>query len=415
MSYQWRKVRQQLNARDVNHNAIEEDLRRIADSCYGPIVAPLSREPVCLLGGKRSGLEAAFIKMYYPGATIFILASDRPQEMSEYTYIRNISDLRDLLPVASGRAIDFCRIDEVYFTDTLISELQASGLKINYLCGAFLSTVRTPYQLHRDLSAISEMFYIRRLWDDFSLAKTEPETRNYVSVIVPAYGVEKYLPQCLHSLTNQTIRNIEIIVVNDGAKDRSGQVADDWAAKHPDVIKVIHKKNGGCASARNAGLDAATGYYVGFVDGDDWVSPHMFEDLVNAVLPGFKDIGQCGYVEAYEEGGSCKRFGHEPMSDTISFPFETSYKPDYILNAPSIWRRIYRRQFLLRNDLHFNSELKRFDDLPFAYLTLSLASSVTIIPEAHYYYRMGRPGQDISLMTSDYLSISIYSIISMKS
>lgn len=186
MLYHWRKIAGPLYTRGVDRGLVDDDLRRIADSCYGPITAPLSPQPVCLLAGERSGLEAAFIKAHYPGATIFILGHGEHEEPDEYTYVRNIRELKDLLSTAPSGVIDFCRIDEVYFTDALVTELLAAGLKINYLCGIFLSTVRTPYQLHRDLSAISGTFYIRRSWGADILSKSEPEIRKYVSVVVPA-------------------------------------------------------------------------------------------------------------------------------------------------------------------------------------------------------------------------------------
>ena len=90
-----------------------------------------------------------------------------------------------------------------------------------------------------------------------------------VSVIVAVYNIEEYLPRCVDSILAQTYRNLEIILVDDGSKDQSGSICDSYAEKDR-RIKVIHKKNGGLSDARNAGMDAATGEYIGFVDGDDW-------------------------------------------------------------------------------------------------------------------------------------------------
>ena len=101
-----------------------------------------------------------------------------------------------------------------------------------------------------------------------------------VSIIVPCWGVEKYLDRCVESLVNQTLTDIEIILVDDGSTDNCPAMCDRWAEKDS-RIKVIHKENGGLSSARNAGLDACTGDYIGFVDSDDWIEPDMYEYLLN--------------------------------------------------------------------------------------------------------------------------------------
>ncbi len=390
--YHWKKVAQTLEKHGIEKSLLGSDLRRIADSFYGPITSPSTPQPRCLIVGDRSGLETAFIKENYPLARIFVLDLARSQRSTGVIYIDSLAALRDHI---GDESIDFCRVDETWLTDELINSLLKSCIKIRYLAGAAQGLFRSAYQLHRDLSLIAEKFHVHLIRDGGSLSSSNHHSSPYVSVIVPAYGVEKYLPQCLESLCKQTLDEIEIIVVDDGAKDRSGEIADHWAASYPGKLKVIHKANGGCASARNAGLQVASGLYVGFVDGDDWVSPNMFEDLITAVLPGMKDVGQCGFVKAYEEGGEAEIVS-EPPFGAISFPYETSHKPDYINNAPQIWRRIYRRNFLEKYEIDFNENLKRFDDLPFNYLALSLATSVVVIPEAHYFYRLGRPGQDVS-------------------
>lgn len=109
-----------------------------------------------------------------------------------------------------------------------------------------------------------------------------------LSVIVPVYNMEKCLEKCVQSITNQTYRNMEIILVNDGSKDNSGEICDRLA-KADGRIKVIHKVNGGLSSARNAGLDAASGEYYGFVDSDDYIEPNMYETLMQCL---------CDYPEA---------------------------------------------------------------------------------------------------------------------
>ena len=100
-----------------------------------------------------------------------------------------------------------------------------------------------------------------------------------ISVIVPVYNVEKYLPRCVDSILSQTYENLEILLVDDGAKDSSGRICDEYAGKDPRV-RVIHKENGGLSSARNAGIDAATGEYLAFVDSDDWIEPETYAHML---------------------------------------------------------------------------------------------------------------------------------------
>ena len=102
-----------------------------------------------------------------------------------------------------------------------------------------------------------------------------------VSIIVPVYNVENYLAKCLDSLISQTLQNIEILVVNDGSKDNSEQIIQDYAQKFPEKIKAFNKENGGLSDARNFGIDRASGDYLGFVDSDDYVTSTMFEEMVN--------------------------------------------------------------------------------------------------------------------------------------
>lgn len=104
------------------------------------------------------------------------------------------------------------------------------------------------------------------------------EENSCISVIVPVYGVEKYLKQCVDSIVNQTYKNLEIILVDDGSPDNCPQLCDEWVKKDK-RIRVLHKKNGGLSDARNAGLHISTGDLVLFVDSDDWVEPEMAEKL----------------------------------------------------------------------------------------------------------------------------------------
>ena len=110
-----------------------------------------------------------------------------------------------------------------------------------------------------------------------------------LTVVVPVYNVEKYLRKCVDSILSQTLTVDEIILVDDGSKDKSGEIADEYAAKYEN-IKVIHQKNGGLSAARNTGIDAATKKYIAFVDSDDYIDPTMYETLMGRLRSDSADI-----------------------------------------------------------------------------------------------------------------------------
>ena len=121
-----------------------------------------------------------------------------------------------------------------------------------------------------------------------------------ISVIVPVYKVEPYLHKCLDSIVNQTYRNLEIILVDDGSPDGCPAICDEYARRDPRV-RVIHQENGGVSAARNAGLDAATGDWIGWVDPDDWIEADMYESLLENALAYEADIAVCGRVERHPD------------------------------------------------------------------------------------------------------------------
>ncbi len=116
-----------------------------------------------------------------------------------------------------------------------------------------------------------------------------------ISVIVPVYNIGKYIGRCLESIINQTYDNLEILVIDDGSKDNSGEICDHYAQKDG-RIKVIHKENGGVSSARNLGLKMATGDYISFVDGDDYIDNRMYEILLNNLVSTKSDISICDFM-----------------------------------------------------------------------------------------------------------------------
>ena len=122
--------------------------------------------------------------------------------------------------------------------------------------------------------------------------------RGEISIIVPVYNVEKYLSQCIESIINQNYKNIEIILVNDGSTDKSGDICDSYSLKD-NRIKVIHKKNEGVSIARNTGLKVATGEYIAFVDGDDFVHEYIYTKLINIINNSKYDLVMCRFYRSF--------------------------------------------------------------------------------------------------------------------
>jgi glycosyltransferase involved in cell wall biosynthesis len=225
----------------------------------------------------------------------------------------------------------------------------------------------------------------------------EASTGIGVSIIVPMYRVENYLPKCLESLVNQTLESKEIILVDDGSPDASGRIADEWAARHPE-IRVIHQDNAGCAAARSRGLAETQGSYIGFVDSDDWVDAPMFEQLYTAAVTNNAEVAQCGFREVHMgEGVSIPRIEEFRGLGTDSKGSVMVDVKDLMTLQPTIWRRIYKRDFLRHYEIDFHRHIPRFDDLPFQFEVFMHTSRMVCIPEIYYNYRLGRVGQDAAL------------------
>ena len=128
--------------------------------------------------------------------------------------------------------------------------------------------------------------------------KKERKKHKMISVIVPVYNVEPYLRKCLDSIINQTYRDLEILVVDDGSTDGSGKICDEYV-KQDERIQVFHTENKGLSPARNLGLDKATGDWIGFVDSDDWIEPDMYESLLKRAEETGADVVECGYCSDY--------------------------------------------------------------------------------------------------------------------
>ena len=203
-----------------------------------------------------------------------------------------------------------------------------------------------------------------------------------VSIIVPVYKVEQYLRRCVDSIRNQTYRDLEIILVDDGSPDSCGSMCDAWAKKDK-RIKVIHKENGGGAQARNVGLDHAAGHYIAFVDSDDFILPGMYASLMNAVLQTDCGIAECGYHIVEQNAAP---------ADTVVSGSVRIFTPEEALREnirdhicrQLVWNKLYHRN-VLRN-VRF-VEGRFIDDEFFTYRALGNAPKVAVIPDKFYCYR----------------------------
>lgn len=200
-----------------------------------------------------------------------------------------------------------------------------------------------------------------------------------ISVIVPVYNVEPYLRKCLDSIVNQTYRNLEIILVDDGSPDNCGAVCDEYAASDS-RIKVIHKENGGVSSARNAGLAAATGEWIGWVDADDWIEPDMYGYMLDKVREYSADIAVCSRFEQYR--GQCvfRGWEREQGLDT-ECALELLLKNDAMQNF--LWDKLWRRELF---DGVVFPEGRTFEDIAVMHRLFMRARRVACLPEAKYFY-----------------------------
>ena len=207
-----------------------------------------------------------------------------------------------------------------------------------------------------------------------------------ISVIVPVYKVEPYLDRCIQSIVNQTYKNLEIILVDDGSPDICPAMCDAWAAKDG-RIKVIHKENGGLSDARNAGIAVSTGELIGFVDSDDWIETNMYELLYWHIVNEQSDIAACGVEMCWDDGtpsrpltktGNCILNRQEAMTAIIRESW---------LKQP-VWYKLYKAELVRDIPFPFG---KYHEDVFWSYQAVARAKQVSVfdVPCYHYTQRSG--------------------------
>lgn len=225
-----------------------------------------------------------------------------------------------------------------------------------------------------------------------------------ISIIVPIYKVKEYLDECINSIIKQTYSNIELILVDDGSPDECPKMCDEWAMKD-DRIKVIHKKNGGLSSARNAGLDMAQGEYISFVDSDDFICQNALLDLYDRIKND-ESVGiVSGMIYRYQNGNASiykEEWYHEEekVISANNFLLETmSLKSSF-----TVWNKLYRRDII--GNIRFR-EGRNNEDTLFMYdlgkNILAKNAYMVEIPQYVYYYRY----RDDSICTSSKVPLEI--------
>lgn len=215
-----------------------------------------------------------------------------------------------------------------------------------------------------------------------------------ISIIVPVYKVEDYLYECVKTIQGQTYTNLEIILVDDGSPDKSGELCDEYAKKD-NRIKVIHKANGGLSSARNAGLSIAKGEYIGFVDSDDYIRENMYEKLLDACIRNKTKISACNYN--YVVNGNEKKEQEEGKIEVLSAErfFEKLLVVGNRIEMVA-WNKLYHRSIFEKNPSPF-PEGKIYEDLATMYKFVFSTDQVSWIDEGLYLYRRFRDGAITSI------------------
>lgn len=210
-----------------------------------------------------------------------------------------------------------------------------------------------------------------------------------ISIIVPVYKVEKYIEQCIDSILNQTFKDFELILVDDGSPDKCPEICDKYALKD-ERIKVIHKSNGGLSSARNAGIDIATGGYIGFVDSDDFIHNKMYETLYDYAIKHSADIAICNYKKFYSEENVTENIDIKPFIEIKEYSNIEALHQLYSENSGVFvgpWQKIYKKK--LFKDIKFE-EGRVYEDRLISHKLLYKSNKIIYIPQIFYFYRQRR-------------------------
>ena len=200
-----------------------------------------------------------------------------------------------------------------------------------------------------------------------------------VSVIVPIYNVEKYLEKCINSLLSQTLEDIQIILVNDGSKDNSGNIAKEYEKNNKDRVIYVEKENGGLSDARNYGLKYATGDFIAFLDSDDYIEKNAYEKMYNKAIEENADYVECDFIWEFPNKIRVdKQYPYKNKKEMLSFVRVVA------------WNKLIKRQLIIDNNLEFPKGL-RYEDVEFTYKLIPFINKFAYVdkPFIHYVQRKG--------------------------
>ena len=200
-----------------------------------------------------------------------------------------------------------------------------------------------------------------------------------VSVIVPIYNVEKYLEKCINSLLSQTLEDIQIILVNDGSKDNSGNIAKEYEKNNKNRIIYVEKENGGLSDARNYGLKYATSDFIAFLDSDDYIEKNAYEEMYNKAIEENADYVECDFIWEFPNKIRVdKQYPYKNKKEMLSFVRVVA------------WNKLIKRQLITDNNLEFPKGL-RYEDVEFTYKLIPFINKFAYVdkPFIHYVQREG--------------------------
>ena len=212
-----------------------------------------------------------------------------------------------------------------------------------------------------------------------------------VSVVVPIYGVEKYLKQCVDSILAQTLTNIEIILVDDGSPDKCPEIVDEYAKKDSRVV-AVHQPNGGYGTAVNHGISLAQGEYIGIIESDDWIEPTMYEKLYNNAIANNSDVVKCNfyvYNSLASKPARINKKWHQQQLNKAPKDIAFSLKdyPEIVMFHASVWASLYRSDFVKKIKMN-ETKSASYQDFPFMCEVMARAGRISVVNEHLVHYRM---------------------------
>lgn len=229
----------------------------------------------------------------------------------------------------------------------------------------------------------------------------------YLSIIVPVYNAEKYLSHCIDSILAQTLQDFELILVDDGSTDLSGKICDSYS-QSDSRVKVIHKENGGVSKARNVGITAASGDWLGFVDADDWLAPAMYDKMRQIAINSKADIVYCDFF-------AVKKYETAPVTQPEHSGDNLSLVKSFIMRGWTVvWNLLIRRNLVVANNLKFNEKIKFGEDFVFLLEGLLLAKKIDKIAEPLYYYNRINENSALNTVSFDCYKSVLEAIVTVR-